>query len=311
MPISWSTVIDEQDQSLEAELARRELSQNSALKILRELEGQRATRADEEYKTKKQAEDSELEKRRIDETTKLRTAQQDETMRRNREIDADRDTAGYMQAIGMLEPGTVIRDPRLIEQANKRGMGDLFKADPTTGLTIFTGTAAQLRQQAREDQANARAAAAERRADERAAQFERTIAVAQANAQNSAARTDIMRDKEKRIAAAQAAEEKLPPQLQVAFREIVKQRMKERRPSFLHSITGGMAGDPEEDTLTIVESAYRQVTGKDLTPSTPDGAKGPGSDRASAAGGDGAAASPTLPPARREIAPGIFVTEVK
>jgi hypothetical protein len=296
MGISWTTALLDQDQSLEGLLARNKLQDDSRFKLIAQTEDLRAQKQAEAHAAQQLAEQ-----------TRLREAQQAETNRRNTEVSEDREIAQFMTALGLLEPGSMA-DPKMVETATKRGLGDLFEGDPEKKTYKFKGTASQLRAKEREAQAEERARLAEERERRMADAQERHLRLQSATLENQVARTKIQEARERRMAQANQNVMKLTSQQQIAFRTVLKD-MQEKAKEASGGLFGlGIFGAEEEQdaTLKMVEQAYMQVTGSPvLSPKAPtDDTLGSGKPTH----GESKPSSSTAPaPQPRVIAPGITV----
>jgi len=282
MPISWTQTLLDQDQSLAGALARRRVQNDDRFKVLQQSEHQRATRVDEQQRS-----------RALDESTRLREAQQAETSRRNTESADDREIAQFMTALGLLEPGSVA-DPTMVATASRRGLGDLFEANPTTKVHTFKGTAGQLRAIAREKEAEGRAQQAAEREARMAEQATRSYQLQNAALQNQVERTKIQQHREDRMTQADQNIRKLRPEQQIAFRTVLKGLIDKTKAASggmgntLYEMSGGLVGSPNTgpDILDLTEQAYRQVTGSPIlspatgTPGGPAPAPTPGTPAA-------------------------------
>jgi len=295
MPISWTTALMDQDRTLEGALARRKLAQDQMFRSLVEAENQRATRTQEEH-----------QRNVLGENTRLREAQQAETARRNAEVADDREIAQYMSAIGMLEPGAPVADPKLLEFANRRGLGALFETGE--GGSKFKGTAAQLAAKARLEDADKARALAEEREARMARATEANMRLQNAQLDNQLRRTAIQEAREKRLAQAQQNVTKLTPQQQIAFRAVLKAKQDKASEQSGGLFGTGLFAD-ETDPLDLVEQAYKEVTGSAILspapPPAPD-AKGQGTGKGNNPASPAPAPAPKVEP--RVIAPGISVT---
>lgn len=217
MAIDWNVALGSMDQSLEAMLARRDVTrlQNMLLNVEKEAEQRRQFEADQDYRTKSLAE-----------TMALRKAQQDALLENRRQLEESRRTDDERSKFNLLKPGDVV-SAEDFKTHSKYAPANAFTEDDQLGGFVYRRQEAEreaaeaLRKENNERERLKLAEEANRRAEQAAARAEKEQ---QRRDRDEKRRVDVhnkkMADLNKKL------DEVVPVHLRPQFNKAVEDEMK-------------------------------------------------------------------------------------